>query len=261
MAHNAYLATRPANNWALSSAFLTVEITALALQVYQSLNGDLGGTWAPAAVITIGGSGLTVTGESRLNDAKNVAFGLNALCAFSSNASLAFGGTSALVMGTGTVFLLQSGVTATIACPLSVTGAAAISGNATFTGERIGSGSLARTKERITTATVNTDVTLSVTTDVLYASSSDGVDHVVTITDATGSPVPVKGEKLVIHFTRTLNTIGKLSIKNLSLATNIARFEATPGFDYLVNRGSLTVRFDGSFWIPEANVGFTLKEP
>lgn len=257
---NSYV--RPLNDWTGDKTVTTSEFAAVALQAAQSLNCVTGGACAPADVITIGGDGLTVTGECRLDDWKGatctngtVTFGTGAVCGFTGNASLGFGGTSALVMSTGTTFLLQSGVTATVACAL------AVSGNTTFTGERIASGSLARTKERITTGAANSDLTLSVTSDVLYASSTDGVDHVVTLTDATGSPAPVKGEKLVIHFSRSLNTAGKLTVKNLSLATNIARFEKTVGFNYLDNRGSLTVRFDGNFWIPEAVVGFTLLEP
>ncbi len=40
------------------------EYTLLWKQVYRAINGDEGGTWAPSAFITIGGSGLQLTGTA-----------------------------------------------------------------------------------------------------------------------------------------------------------------------------------------------------
>lgn len=60
MSHNAYI--RPSGVWNTGIVVLHGEFAAFDLAQFQSINGDLGGTWAPSSVITIGGSGLTVTG-------------------------------------------------------------------------------------------------------------------------------------------------------------------------------------------------------
>ena len=61
MAHNAYV--RPGGIWNLLSVLLSSEMATFDLRQYQSINGDLGGTWTPASVLIIGGAqGLRVTG-------------------------------------------------------------------------------------------------------------------------------------------------------------------------------------------------------
>lgn len=68
MAHNAYV--RAAGVWNLLSVLLSSEMATFDLRQYQAINGDLGGTWTPAAAIIIGGaSGLHVTGPCTLDDA------------------------------------------------------------------------------------------------------------------------------------------------------------------------------------------------
>lgn len=61
MSHNAYFA-----GWAGSVSDGHVpdgtEYTLLWNQLYASINGDDGGTWAPGAFITVGGSGFSLTG-------------------------------------------------------------------------------------------------------------------------------------------------------------------------------------------------------
>ena len=56
---------------------------------FQSINGDLGGTWAPSSVITIGGSGLTVTGQFTANGVVTV----GGVATFTSNVTLQAGAT------------------------------------------------------------------------------------------------------------------------------------------------------------------------
>lgn len=51
---------------------------------FEAINGDLGGTWAPAAVITIGGLGLTTTGPMVTSGT----FTANAAATFASNVTL-----------------------------------------------------------------------------------------------------------------------------------------------------------------------------
>lgn len=55
-----------------AAAWLTVvyntELFQLDTYCFESINGDQGGTWAPAAAIIIGGSGIQVTGAAILDD-------------------------------------------------------------------------------------------------------------------------------------------------------------------------------------------------
>lgn len=60
MAHNTRI--RPIGLWTLDSDVLTSEFEAFDLAQFESINGDQGGTWAPASQIEIGGAGLKVSG-------------------------------------------------------------------------------------------------------------------------------------------------------------------------------------------------------
>lgn len=52
------------SSWSGVTDLLPVDLEALDANLFVAVNGDDGGTWAPSAVITIGGSGLTVTGPT-----------------------------------------------------------------------------------------------------------------------------------------------------------------------------------------------------
>lgn len=263
MAHNAYI--RPGNVWSGSPAFLTAEITPLALQVYQSLNADLGGTWAPSSVITIGGSGLTVTGESRLDDWKGatctdgtVTFGLNAVCGFTSNASLGFGGTSALVMGSGSTLLMQSGASGTIAAPCTFSGALTfsagahayagntVSGTIVRTGLTTHSGVSGRTQVRQSTVS-NVNTTVGNEIDTLIYLQTNGVNHGLTLRATTGVAAAA-GERLRIIFRRTPSTAGSclVSCETAGVLLDFGTNATTA--DIGANAGGADFEFDGTQW-------------
>lgn len=66
MAHNAYLLSPTARDgttatWPAGGTVYKEDFAWFAKGVFQSINGDLGGTWAPSSAITIGGSGLVCT--------------------------------------------------------------------------------------------------------------------------------------------------------------------------------------------------------
>lgn len=63
MAHNAYLAGRGSlGSWATGTTVADSEFWYFESGIYASINGDAGGTWAPASTIVVGGSGVRVTG-------------------------------------------------------------------------------------------------------------------------------------------------------------------------------------------------------
>lgn len=61
MSHNSFV--RQLGVWNAFQPVLHGEFAAFDLSQFKSINGDDGGTWAPAAVITIGGHGLSVVGQ------------------------------------------------------------------------------------------------------------------------------------------------------------------------------------------------------
>lgn len=67
MAHNAYI--RALGVWPATSVLTSTETATFDLRQFQAVNGDLGGVWAPSSAITIGGSGLAVTGFLDADDA------------------------------------------------------------------------------------------------------------------------------------------------------------------------------------------------
>lgn len=60
MSHFAY--TRPGGTWSAFSALFSADMASLDQKTFKSINGDDGGTWAPSSPITIGGSGINITG-------------------------------------------------------------------------------------------------------------------------------------------------------------------------------------------------------
>jgi hypothetical protein len=96
MAHNTRI--RTPGNWTLNSTFDPAEAEAVDLAQYESINGDQGGTWAPAAVISIGGSGLTVAGELRATDAIDVTFQGGGAATWDAGATATFDGAGAICL-------------------------------------------------------------------------------------------------------------------------------------------------------------------
>ena len=63
MSHNAYTAGRggTVSDWPGDAAVTSAEFAWFAKGVFEAINGDQGGTWAPSSVITIGGAGVEFT--------------------------------------------------------------------------------------------------------------------------------------------------------------------------------------------------------
>lgn len=67
MAHNVLTRANLAA-WGATPAVSAAEFWSLDSQVFASINGDAGGTWAPAAAIVIGGLGIDITGPASLTN-------------------------------------------------------------------------------------------------------------------------------------------------------------------------------------------------
>src|SRR5262245_41008030 len=59
---------RPIGMWTDFSVLLASEMAAFDDHQYNSINGDDGGTWAPSSPITVGGSGMHITGPLTADD-------------------------------------------------------------------------------------------------------------------------------------------------------------------------------------------------
>ncbi len=101
--------------WAGTSDLLSAEMAVFDTQLFKAINGDGGGTWAPSAVITIGGSGMDVTGPFT---AANI--GTSTL---SGTLGVASGG--AVVWANGSNGVVLSGATVTILGDLQISAAGA----------------------------------------------------------------------------------------------------------------------------------------
>lgn len=264
MAHNAYI--RPGNVWSGSPAFLTAEITPLALQVYQSLNADLGGTWAPSSVITIGGSGLTVTGPANLPDLESfvsdgassftnsggVTFYDSSICAFAETSILSLGGDSQLQVGGDSVMTVattervdwSSGVDFTIGSHNYSNNS--IDGPYTRTGKTTYLGTNGRVQVR-QAAYSDVNLTVGVEIDTLFYHQTNGVNHGVTLRATTATAATV-GERLRIIFRRTPSTAGSCLITCETGGTLIDF--GTNGSTAVVdqNAGGADFEFDGTQW-------------
>lgn len=110
MGHNAFI--RAGGVWSGSATVTTAEMAAFDLAQFQSVNGDLGGSWAPSSVITIGGSGLDVTGAFTAADCTGITLA-SGLIDVQSGAEIR--------LDNGATFLALSGATVQYACPVEIT--------------------------------------------------------------------------------------------------------------------------------------------
>lgn len=274
MAHNARI--RVMGQWVAVTAIDPDELETFDLRQYESINGDLGGTWAPADVIVIGGSGLDVTGAFSALDARAADFADDGLITFAdavaeapaiqlgefrtieleadaaiklaSGAGIAMAAGSSFTMDgvllvtTGGVSTYQTGTTTTwqSGSNFVIDSGANVANSATLLqgGQFARVGALARSVQSSRHATfTNSDQTLGVEYDVISMTVSGASLVTLTLKIAT-APVPLVGEEL---FIRKLGTgTGGLLVKSEGSASYIVTFG--------VSTGSCHVFFDGTMW-------------
>lgn len=143
MAHNSYPAGRSgsAAQWPDGSTVTPDEFAWLAACAFGSINGDNGGTWAPAAVITIGGAGVSFTVSTTFDSftctghASIGSIGVSGFVGVTGNLSVdgdvTFAGGSS---GTHVDFLIGPYVDSTINGSLDANGVATFNGNVALSG-------------------------------------------------------------------------------------------------------------------------------
>lgn len=155
MAHNSLI---HAGGWLPGYVVTTADFVALDTAQFKSINGDDGGTWAPAAVVTIGGAGLTVS--SQLSVGTTLALGSASVTGSPTisaaptltgtwtwtNGAILLNGTSILVASaagtsisvtTGSAINIGGGASLSFAATSTITGTIACSANCTFSGTTV----------------------------------------------------------------------------------------------------------------------------
>ena len=276
MSHNAYI--RPANVWSGSKTFLTVELTALALQAYQSINGDLGGAWAPSSIITIGGSGMEITGPSafadiqsftldgpgELTNTASIVWRDTTFATFLEDAQLVMQGDAVLYITEDATIAIDTSQTISVASAISFSaGSHAYSGNTisgaqTRTGSTTYSGTGARRVGRqISNADVN--VTYGNEVDTILYAQTNGTNHVLTLRVSVdgSSPAAAAGERLRVLYRRTVGQTGSLRIDDENVG-GLLIFGNAGGSPVTAadNRGGAEFEFDGTQWRVAAFWGY-----
>lgn len=128
------LRIRPVGFWTFNSSVSPSEFETIDAQLAGSIAGS-GGTYAPSSVLTIGGSGLTVSGPLNASDGQvidvksSLTISLGATLQLTGNqvvnsgAIVGFTGGSFLTLSSGSTFTMNSGSTASIAATTTMSGA------------------------------------------------------------------------------------------------------------------------------------------
>jgi hypothetical protein len=172
MAHNVRI--RAGGTWTNGSTLLATEMASFDTALFKAVNGDDGGTWAPANQIILGGSGLSVTGASAfsnitaatVNGTLTVASGgflffaagatLDMLTGstgtWNGTAALTFSGTAQLDFTGTSVFSAANGTTVSIGAAVAYQATANVTYNSASTidyGGATASGTQTRTGQTI----------------------------------------------------------------------------------------------------------------
>jgi len=138
MAHNSYI--RPGGIWNAGQVVFHEEFAALDAAQYAAISGDAGGTWAPAAQITIGGAGvqLLFAGSSTIPSGAGIVSNAGSSVAFSgdfstygnffANAATTFGASSAVTIYNTVHFQSTAALTQDAGCAWTLSGSVAFGG-------------------------------------------------------------------------------------------------------------------------------------
>lgn len=198
--------------------------------VFQSINGDLGGTWAPAAIIIIGGAGLNVTGVFVADGAAT----FNALATFASNVVIQgnttvwnkhlFDGAHSgeAQFNSGALLDGLAGSTFTWA------GAATVSGSFTASGSTQLNG------------TTNVNATFNVLTGVAFSFDSGSVPTLNTYLAQGSSAAGIKHRLLNMpdaNTTVTAGTYDRILIPTLSATRDLTLNDCPDGIEIIISAG------------------------
>lgn len=264
--------TRPGGIWSGSNVVTTAELEDLDSKTERAINGDEGGTWAPSAVITIGGSGLEVSGDfeangnSILTSCQGITMAAGSSIDVPATATIDVvgdinidsagnlnvlsggeievrsGGLFEMLAGSSGEIMgdvdFESGSTCEFKSGSGLSTAAgatvAFASDVTMLGKLTKSGTSARTVLRSTTVT-NLNSTPDVSNDIWFITINDGNTYTATLDITT--PAPSTGEMVIV---RKLGTSGQL---NISSEGPIAICSIGPG-----EAGCATLVFDGTQW-------------
>jgi hypothetical protein len=211
---------RPIGFWTFNSNVLPAEFELIDSQLTGSIAGS-GGTYAPSSLLTIGGSGMTVSGPLIASNvtSMSVAGSLNILLGstlqlfgnqvVNSGSIVGFQGGSFLTMSLGSTFTMNAGSTANIAAATTLSGTNTLSGATTISGALTLSGATTQTAAHtksganaytsLRATQINSALavdTLSTDADVWWVLTPIAVNVVYTL-KSTG-PVPPEGTTVTV---------------------------------------------------------------
>lgn len=259
MAHNARV--RAPGTWATLTSVSPSEFELFDGYTFSAINGDAGGTWAPADEIVIGGLGLSVTGPFFATDVQGLTMTDGGFLSFNDEAldSLAIRlGTRRFlevrsaadinVLAGGAVNLLAS---SDLVCEgvLTVknTGILNVEATSTFinaaslasTGPIVRTGALGRARTSGRTLSVtDTDTTAGVENDLIIMTVAGAVGIVLTL-KVTTAPVPAEGERLTVR--KEGIGAGGLVVRSEGLAGTVIQWVGA-------NIGSCDLHYVGGRW-------------
>lgn len=187
--------------WTFGSAIAPSEMEHVDDYAY-AIDGLNGGTYAPTALVTIGGSGLTVSGPLIATNAQTIdvnasltinpgaQLSLNDNMVVGSGAIAGFTSGSFLTMSSGSTFTMNSGSTATIggAATITSTGTVTLASGGSLT---TNSGSVVNIN-----GTLNVNTTLSLTKGTIITQSTLNTSAITATGNGIGSGIDCTGGAL-----------------------------------------------------------------
>jgi hypothetical protein len=168
MSHNAYV--RVAGTWNTMSDLHASEMALFDLAQFKALNADDGGTWAPAAIITIGGAGCFLAASNTIGTSSADFLTVNATTTFNAlticSAPVQFQATIAVTGSSNFVGIINA-VAANFSGALVATAGATVTGG--ILGDTLGiSGNVALGTSGSNTLTINSAASFAASATVAH---------------------------------------------------------------------------------------------
>jgi hypothetical protein len=272
MAHNVRI--RAGGTWTNGSTLLSTEMASFDTSLFKQVNGDDGGSWAPAAQIILGGSGMSVTGafafanltSGTINGTLTVANGgflyfvagatldmLNgAIGTWNGNATLTFSGTAALLLTSTALLSAANGTTVQLNGATTFGATAVVSYNAATTvayGGQTSSGILTRSGQTILSGgSASIGYRLTTLSDASQTVAGGAFDVVVILGALTNDSnflfsVPPNSIKCMVRISRPLANAKLATILNWNSAVLHVMDNTGTGDPWL------ELYFNGTNWV------------
>jgi hypothetical protein len=259
MPHNSRI--RPPGTWVSLTTVSPSEFEAFDAYTFSAINGDTGGTWAPADEIVIGGLGMSVTGPFAATDVQGLTMTDGGFVSFNDEAidslAIRLGEHRSMTLGAdafvelandaridslaGSVIAVRGAIDVQTGGFLNIAsdGLFLCQANLATSGPLVRAGALARHRHSSRTLEVaDTDTTAGVENDLVIMTVAGGVGIVLTL-KVTTAPTPTTGERIVVRKEGIGG--GGLVVRSEGLAGTVVQWVGA-------NIGSCELIFTGGRW-------------